>query len=148
MTSHAAMMHTVQKKGPLSLSNPLLDTTMICIEGTAAIVRGEIENKGSYPSPSALSAVLLPIFTLPLLIYVPYMLLVIADLNIPLSRCLTVLLSYHREQYWPLHPRGLLPVHGLGPLPHSRAGPDDRHGLGAQPHQVVPHRYCVSHNFI
>ena len=47
MTSHRAMLHTIEKKGPRSLLNPLLNTTMICIEGTAAIVRGEIANRGA-----------------------------------------------------------------------------------------------------
>ena len=46
MTSHAAMLHTIKKRGPKSILNPLLNTTMICIEGTAAIVRGEVENQG------------------------------------------------------------------------------------------------------
>ena len=46
MTSHAAMLHTIQKKGVKSILNPLLNTSMICIEGTAAIVRGEVENQG------------------------------------------------------------------------------------------------------
>lgn len=46
MTSHDAMLHTIEKKGLKSILNPLLSSTMICIEGTAAIVRGEAENKG------------------------------------------------------------------------------------------------------
>ena len=48
MTSHIAMTHTIKNQGPRSMLNPLLSTTMICIEGTAAIVRGEIENRGTY----------------------------------------------------------------------------------------------------
>jgi hypothetical protein len=46
MTSYRSMLHAIDKRGLRSITNPLLNTTMICIEGTAAIVRGEIENRG------------------------------------------------------------------------------------------------------
>jgi hypothetical protein len=46
MTSHTAMLHSIEKRGLRSLTNPLLNTTMLCIEGTAAVVRGDIERKG------------------------------------------------------------------------------------------------------
>jgi hypothetical protein len=46
MTSYRSMLHEIDKRGLRSITNPLLNTTMICIEGTAAIVRGEIENRG------------------------------------------------------------------------------------------------------
>jgi hypothetical protein len=59
MTSHDAILHTVKKKGPTALQNPLLNTTMLCIEGTAAIVRGEIENEGDL-----LAQILLRLFCL------------------------------------------------------------------------------------
>jgi hypothetical protein len=52
MTSHAAMVQTIKKKGLKSLTNPLLSTAMLCIEGTAAIVRGEIDAKGILSSIS------------------------------------------------------------------------------------------------
>jgi hypothetical protein len=47
MSSHAAMLHSIEKRGLRSLTNPLLNTTMLCIEGTAAVVRGDIEKRGT-----------------------------------------------------------------------------------------------------
>jgi hypothetical protein len=47
MTSYRSMLHVIDMRGLRSITNPLLNTTMICIEGTAAIVRGEIENRGA-----------------------------------------------------------------------------------------------------
>jgi hypothetical protein len=55
MTSHAVMVQTIKKKGLESLTNPLLNTAMLCIEGTAAIVRGEIDAKGILSSVHILS---------------------------------------------------------------------------------------------
>ena len=49
MTSHKAMLHTISKKGANSIRNPLLNSVMLCIEGTAAVVRGDIENEGKKP---------------------------------------------------------------------------------------------------
>lgn len=46
MTSHTAMKHIMKNKGHKAITNPLLSTTMICIEGTAAVVSGEIDGKG------------------------------------------------------------------------------------------------------
>ena len=52
MTSHRAMLHTISKKGANSIRNPLLNSVMLCIEGTAAVVRGDIENEGKKPTNS------------------------------------------------------------------------------------------------
>jgi hypothetical protein len=47
MSSYDALLQSVKKKGPLSIANPLLNSSMLCIEGTAAIVSGEIPCPGT-----------------------------------------------------------------------------------------------------
>lgn len=51
MSSCDALLQSVKKKGPLSIANPLLNPSMLCIEGTAAIVSGEIVCPGTSTRP-------------------------------------------------------------------------------------------------
>lgn len=51
MSSCDALLQSVKKKGPLSIVNPLLNPSMLCIEGTAAIVSGEIACPGTSTRP-------------------------------------------------------------------------------------------------
>ena len=41
MTSHTALLYIKAMKGKNVILNPLLDATLLCIEGVASIVRGE-----------------------------------------------------------------------------------------------------------
>ena len=46
-SSHEALLHLISMKGLRSIANPLLNPSMLCIEGTAAIVSGEIVCEGT-----------------------------------------------------------------------------------------------------
>ena len=52
MSSHDALLHTVKKRGLRSIANPLLNPSMLCIEGTAAIVSGDIASPGTSTRPN------------------------------------------------------------------------------------------------
>ena len=49
MTSADAYLHLKKTKGENVCNHPLYTTTMICIEGISAIVRGEIDSQGLLP---------------------------------------------------------------------------------------------------
>lgn len=47
MSSHEALLHLISIRGFRSIANPLLNPSMLCIQGTAAIVSGEIVCEGT-----------------------------------------------------------------------------------------------------
>jgi tRNA-specific adenosine deaminase 3 len=49
MTSFISLQHSLKMSGDTIKNHPLLTPTMLCIEGVSAIVRGEIDGKGSLP---------------------------------------------------------------------------------------------------
>lgn len=49
MTSANAYLHVIKMEGEAACTHPLYTSSMICIEGVSAIVRGEIDAKGILP---------------------------------------------------------------------------------------------------